>query len=143
MDYKFGQFTPEHLVKIREGVELFNEQKYWECHESLEDLWMEDRNDAARNVYWAIIQVAAACIHYRDHKIIGARGMIAKAKEKFKRCHDQAVLTNIVFQFLDWKELEEIVFKISDKDPELEEFEDLFNFRFKHYPHHESEKTDN
>lgn len=129
----YGTFTPEHLKKMKEGVELFNEQKYWECHESLEDLWLEDRMDAARNVYWAVIQVAAACIHYREKNLVGAAGMIAKAKEKFRRCRDQNILTEAALKFLDWEELEKIVFKISDK-PTLEEFSDLFNFRFKHYP---------
>ena len=45
---------------MREGVELFNQQMYWECHESLEDVWMEDKGDLARNVYWAVIQVVLA-----------------------------------------------------------------------------------
>lgn len=133
MEYHYGQFTPEHLFKINEGVELFNEQKYWECHEVLEDLWMEDRMDAARNVYWAIIQVAATCIHYRDGKIVGAQGMINKAKEKFRRCRDQNVVTDLVTKYLDWEELESLVMKIKDQGAELSDFEALFNFRFKHY----------
>jgi hypothetical protein len=134
VQYTFGQFTPEHLKKMKEGVELFNEQKYWECHESLEDVWMEDRGDSGRNVYWAVIQVAAACIHYRDQKIVGARGMISKAKEKFKRCRSEHVLTQLAFDYLDWEELEKIVFQIPDTDTELKDFEALFNFRFKNYP---------
>ena len=133
MDYKFGQFTPEHLAKIQEGVELFNEQKYWECHESLEDLWMEDKNDSARYIYWAIIQVAAACIHYRDSKIIGAQGMINKAREKFRRTRELHVLTPIVLKYLDWEELEALVAQIKEKDAKLEDFEELYNFRFKNY----------
>ena len=134
MDYKFGQFTPDHLHRMKEGVELFNQQMYWECHEALEDVWMEDRNDSARNVYWAVIQVAAACIHYRDNNVIGARGMIYKAKEKFKRCRDLHVVTDVVLNNLDWKELEELVFSIKDKDAEIKEFEPLYDFRFKKYP---------
>jgi predicted metal-dependent hydrolase len=133
VDYKFGQFTPEHLAKIQEGVELFNEQKYWECHESLEDLWMEDKNDSARYIYWAIIQVAAACIHYRDSKIIGAQGMINKAREKFRRTRELHVLTPIVLKYLDWEELEALVAQIKEKDAKLEDFEELYNFRFKNY----------
>lgn len=133
MDYKYGQFSPDHLAKMKEGVQLFNEQKYWECHESLEDVWIEDRHDAARTVSWAVIQVAAACIHYRDDKIIGAQGMVNKAKEKFRRCHELHVLTPLVFQYLDWKELEELVMKIPEKDAKLEDFEELYNFRFKNY----------
>ncbi|HXH29967.1 MAG TPA: DUF309 domain-containing protein [Bacteriovoracaceae bacterium] len=120
---------------MEEGVKLFNEQKYWECHESLEDVWMEDRNDPARNVYWAVIQVAAACIHYRDSKIIGAQGMIGKAKEKFKRLRDQDILTDLAFRFLDWDELEKIVFRIPDGErSKLEDFSEVYAFRFKSYP---------
>ena len=122
MEYKFGQFTPEHLAKIQEGIELFNEQKYWECHESLEDLWMEDKNDSARYIYWAIIQVAAACIHYRDSKIIGAQGMINKAREKFRRSRELHVLTPLVLKYLDWEELEKLVAQIKEKDAKLEDF---------------------
>jgi hypothetical protein len=133
VDYKFGQFTPEHLAKIQEGIELFNEQKYWECHESLEDLWMEDKNDSARYIYWAIIQVAAACIHYRDSKIIGAQGMINKAREKFRRTRELHVLTPLVLKYLDWEELEKLVAQIKEKDAKLEDFEELYNFRFKNY----------
>jgi hypothetical protein len=136
MEYKFGQFSPEHLAKMAEGIALFNEQKYWECHESFEDLWMEDKNDPARNIYWAIIQVAAACIHYRDDKIVGAQGMINKSKEKFRRCREQNILTPLALKYLDWEELEKLVMKIKDKDAQLQDFEELFNFRFKNYTPH-------
>lgn len=119
---------------MEEGVKLFNEQKYWECHESLEDVWMEDRNDPARNVYWAVIQVAACCIHYRDSNLIGAQGMILKAKEKFRRCRDQNILTALAFDYLDWEKLEKIAFEIPDQKPELKDFENIFDFRFTHYP---------
>lgn len=133
--YSYGQFTPDHLFKMREGVELFNEQKYWESHEALEDVWMEDRQDPARNVYWAVIQVAAACIHYRDSNLIGAQGMIYKAKEKFRRCRDQHILTDIAFKFLDWEELEADVMKIPDTNKStLHDFAELFEFKFKNYP---------
>ena len=138
MEYKYGQFSPEHLAKMEEGVRLFNDQMYWESHESLEDVWMEDRNDQARTVSWAVIQVAAACIHYRDNKLIGAQGMILKAKEKFRRCHDLHILTPLVLKYLDWQELEALVMKIPEKEAKLEDFEDLYNFRFKNYQPHPS-----
>jgi len=75
----------------------------------------------------------AACIHYRESNLIGARGMITKARKNFVRCRDQHILTNLAFKYLDWEELEEIVFAIPDKDPELKDFEAIFDFRFKHY----------
>jgi uncharacterized protein len=133
VEYKFGQFGPEHLLKMEEGVKLFNDQLYWECHEALEDVWMEDRQDPARNVYWAVIQVAAAMIHYRDGKIIGAQSMINKAREKLKRCRDQHILTPLAFRYLSWEELEQLVGEIKENGAVLEDFEKLFNFRFTAY----------
>ncbi len=130
MAYVFGQFTPEHLKKMEEGIHLFNEQKYWECHESLEEIWLEDRTDNARYIYWAVIQVAAACIHYRDSKIIGAQGMIAKAKEKFRKARELHVLTPEV-EKLNWYELEAMVMRVPETPhSNLDHFKELFEFRF-------------
>jgi predicted metal-dependent hydrolase len=128
-------FNDSHLKKMAEGIKLFNEQKYWECHEALEDVWMEDRQDPTRNVYWAVIQVAAACIHYRDQNLIGARGMISKSKEKFKRCRDLHLLTDLAFKYLDWEEFERLTMAVPEGDKsQLKDFSPLFDFRFKHYP---------
>lgn len=127
-------FTQDHLHKIEEGLRLFNEQKYWECHEVLEDQWMEDRDDNARYIYWAIIQVAAACIHYRNQNLPGAQGMITKAKEKFRRSRELNLLGTVVMQKLDWEELESLVMKIpKGSASRLEDFSDLFDFRFNSY----------
>jgi uncharacterized protein len=127
-------FEEEHLHKMQEGLDLFNQQKYWECHEALEDLWMEDRQDPVRNIYWAVIQVAAACIHYRDHNLIGCQGMITKAKEKFKRCRDLHVLSDFAISKLNWNEFESIVMNIpSGSESKLEHFHGIFEFRFTNY----------
>jgi predicted metal-dependent hydrolase len=123
-------FTLDHLEKMKEGMTLFNEQKYWECHEALEDLWMEDRQDPARNVYWAVIQVAAACIHYRDGNLIGAQGMISKAKEKFRRCREKNLLSELLRSKLNWDQLEDLALKIPDTESKLEDFKKIFDFRF-------------
>ncbi len=123
------QFTSEHLAKMKEGIELFNEQKYWECHESLEDVWIEDKNDPVRNVYWAVIQVAACLIHYRDDNPVGAHGLLKKSKEKFKRCEDMFIENDLLFNSLKWKELKKLVFNLNPED-KLSRFQELFEFRF-------------
>lgn len=127
-------FTTRQLKSMSEGVRLFNEQKYWECHEALEEIWLEERQDPARNIYWAVIQVAASCIHYRDGKIIGAQGMIMKSKEKFRRCREFNLVNEDVKKFLSWEELEDIVMRIPDGTASvLGDFKDLFEFRFRNY----------
>lgn len=134
MKYSYGQFSDEHLGLMTEALTLYNQQKYWECHEALEDLWMEDRGDNARYIYWAIIQVAASCIHYREKNLIGAHGMLSKAKEKFRRARELNVLTELVFKYLNWAEFEELAMRVPDQNSTLEDFTPIYNFRFSNYP---------
>ena len=72
---------------------MFNEQKYWECHEELEHHWLEDSGDNARLIYWAVIQVAAAMYHYRDKNLIGVQGLLKKARDKLVRAEKNKVET--------------------------------------------------
>lgn len=132
MDEAYGKFTEEHLARSKEGFDLFNEQKYWECHEVFEDLWKEDVTDKARYIWWAVIQVAAAMIHYRDNNLIGARGLITKAKNKFDKIDEYNVTTEFVFKYLEWEKLTKMVRSVPD-EPELEDFTELYKFRFKDY----------
>jgi hypothetical protein len=116
------------------GIELFNQQKYWECHEVLEDLWAQDAHDPVRYIYWAVIQVAAVCIHYRDKNLIGAQGMLSKAKEKFKRSRELNILNEFALNELDWDTLEAVVMRIPEKkDSHLEDFSQLYHFRFNNF----------
>ena len=75
-DYSYGQFSPEHFEKMKKGIELFNQQMYWECHEELEHHWLEDAGDNARLIYWSVIQVAAAMYHFRDENMEGVHGLL-------------------------------------------------------------------
>lgn len=124
-------FDAGHLAKMKEGIQLFNEQKYWECHESLEDVWAEDNHDPVRYIYWAVIQVAATCIHYRDHNLIGCQGMMTKAKDKFKKCRELHILSDLALKELHWNRLEAMAMRIPDGTKStLEDFEEIYQFRF-------------
>lgn len=125
---KESGFTQDNLATVRHGIELFNAQKYWECHEDLEHHWLEEAGPL-RNVYWAIIQVAAAMIHYRDGNIIGARGLIFKAKQKFDRCESFHIESPILDKYLSWTVLKKLVRQVP-AEPELNDFKNLFEFRF-------------
>lgn len=123
------QFEISNLELMRKGIELFNAQKYWECHEELEHHWLEEPGNI-RNVYWAVIQVAAAMIHYRENNLIGATGLINKAKQKIDRVEKMNLENMILYENLDWKALKKLVRKVPDI-PELSDFKLLFEFRFK------------
>lgn len=123
-------FGPEHLQKMQEGLERFNRQHYWECHESLEEIWLEDRTDPVRNVYWAVIQVAASMVHFREKNLVGATGMLNKSREKFMRCRDLGVVTPFLETSLNWIALENLVSAVPSEPTDLVPFSRIYDFRF-------------
>lgn len=123
------QFSVEHLKKMAEGIKLFNSGHFWECHEELEDHWLEDMGDDCRYVYWVVIQVATALLHHRDDNLAGAEGMLRKAKEKLLHCESKDVESDILYRFLGWKKFKSLVREIP-KEPTLEDFEKLAQFKF-------------
>lgn len=132
-DYHFGQFTPDHLVKIKEGVELFNKEFFWECHEVLEDVWMEDTYDDVRYIYWAIIQVAASLHHVRDKNEIGARGMLSKAKEKLIQAEEKNVESDVVYKYLSWEKFKKTIRDIPSDSTNLDDYRELYHFKFSEF----------
>lgn len=60
--------TPQKSVDkneaIAEGVRLFNEERFWECHEVLEQAWHVSKG-AERDAIQSIILTAAAFVHYQ------------------------------------------------------------------------------
>lgn len=65
-----------------EGIRLFNEGHYFECHEMLEDLWHPSK-DQERLHYQGLIQAAIAVEHYRKDNWTGALGLYGKALDKW------------------------------------------------------------
>lgn len=51
-----------HDERFIEYIALFNERAFWECHEVLEDLWL-DTYDGDRHFYQGLIHFAAAFHH--------------------------------------------------------------------------------
>src|SRR5262245_17764644 len=47
--------------RFLEGLHLFNEKEYFECHEVIEDLWLDTPSDDKwRDLYKGVIQAAAS-----------------------------------------------------------------------------------
>ncbi|ATH06606.1 hypothetical protein BIY24_01245 [Halobacteriovorax marinus] len=132
--YYYGQFTEEHLKLLKTGISLYNEEKFWECHEEVEDLWLADYGDDARYVYWVVIQVATSLYHYLDDNLNGAEGMIRKAKRKLEICEKKNVETELLYKYLSWEKFKKIIRKIPEKS-KIEDYNELYSFKFKN-PNH-------
>ena len=61
-------YPPQYL----EGLRLFNEQDFFECHDVLEELWSDIVGDQ-RQFYQGLIQVAVALFHFGNGNLGGAR----------------------------------------------------------------------
>ncbi len=79
--------TPEQLQarlgEFHEAIEQFNDGYYFESHETLEDLWMVTPLPE-RDLFQAIIQLAAAFVHYARGEYPGIIKLLDAAADKLR-----------------------------------------------------------
>lgn len=63
---------------LRTACEQFNRGEFWECHETLEEIWQEEPGEV-RDLYKGLIQVAAAYVHLSRGNYRGADRLLATA----------------------------------------------------------------
>ncbi|MEB3282650.1 MAG: DUF309 domain-containing protein [Lyngbya sp.] len=54
-----------------QGIEEFNQQEYYACHDTLEALWMEAM-EPTKKFYQGILQIAVGLYHLSNHNWRGA-----------------------------------------------------------------------
>ena len=67
IDLRLLDTTPKVVDKdeaLAEGVQLFNEERFWECHEALEQAWHPSEG-IERDAIQSIILTAAAFVHHQ------------------------------------------------------------------------------
>jgi hypothetical protein len=124
---KFSPFTEKHYQKVLPGLLLYNEKKFWECHEVLEDVWLEDVGDGVRYIPWAIIQCAASMYHYDAENQVGMFSMLKKAREKFIFIQDHKLLNSDFREKMNWNQFEGLVFHENES---WKDYLSLRNFEF-------------
>lgn len=55
-----------------EGLRLFNDEEFFECHDVLEELWAETRG-GERKFYQGLIQLSISLFHFGNDNYGGAR----------------------------------------------------------------------
>ena len=64
--------------QLHEGMRMFNDGLYWECHEVLEEIWLE--TPYPQRFFWsALIKLAVGLHHAERHNLHGARVKIGDA----------------------------------------------------------------
>ncbi|MES2642044.1 MAG: DUF309 domain-containing protein [Myxococcota bacterium] len=71
-------------ARYHEGLHLFRERQWFECHEVLEALWRELPRGPGRDYVQGLIQLAVSLEHWRRGNPRGAWGQWTKARAKFE-----------------------------------------------------------
>ncbi|MCX7707661.1 MAG: DUF309 domain-containing protein [Anaerolineae bacterium] len=68
---------------LHRAVEQFNAGEYWECHETLETLWVAERRPV-RDLYQGLLQVGVAFHHLQNRNYAGAIKMFRRGLPRLR-----------------------------------------------------------
>ncbi|MDP9021191.1 MAG: DUF309 domain-containing protein [Actinomycetota bacterium] len=72
---------------LAKAVELWNQERFFEAHEVLEDVW-NAAPDGDRLFWQGVIQVAVGCCHHQRGNVPGSVALLRKAAEKLAEYPD-------------------------------------------------------
>jgi len=76
--------TEEVEPAFWEGVEQFNRQQFYACHDTLEEIWMEAM-EPQRTFYQGILQIAVALYHLGNANLRGATILLGEGSNRLRR----------------------------------------------------------
>lgn len=80
--------------RLLKGIELFNEEEFFECHEVIEGLWLATQ-DEYKDLYKGVIQAAVALHHLERGNISGARKLYGTSEKYLRKYVPQALGLNV------------------------------------------------
>jgi uncharacterized protein len=85
-DVRVGEWIEEHAPAdldeaLELGVALWNDQRFFEAHELLEQVW-HAAPEADRRFWQGVIQVAVGCTHHQRGNHVGAISLLRRAASK-------------------------------------------------------------
>ncbi|KAB2880749.1 DUF309 domain-containing protein [bacterium] len=86
-------------VLWQKALRQFNEENFFECHETLEVNWLTEKDEEQRNLLQGIIHMAAALLHRRKNNNVGYRRQLEKGLIKLNgvrlNVYDEKLRTNL------------------------------------------------
>jgi predicted metal-dependent hydrolase len=74
---------PQDDPRLHKGIDEFNQQLFFECHETLEEIWLEEHGED-RRFYQGIIQIAAGYFKLQQGVPAGAVKLWRMGLEKIE-----------------------------------------------------------
>jgi len=100
------QLDAQELAAFRRGVAQFNAGLYFECHDTIEDVWSGVRGPA-RDFFQGLIQVAVGRYHWSRGNTAGALSLFGRARKRLEAYGDRYWGFDLAAQraaLLDWCE---------------------------------------
>ena len=100
------RLDPDVIREIRKGVEEFNSGRFFECHDTLEDVWRGIRGHA-RNFFQGLIQVSVGFYHLDNGNLVGAESQFEKALRNltpYGDCYAGMELAGLCREVQSWLE---------------------------------------
>lgn len=98
---------PERKQELfQRGIACFNERRFFECHEVLEEIWLSETPEE-KPFYQGLIQVAAGFHHYQNGNLTGAGSLTRQGLEKlaaFPPDHHRIDLAGLRARLAPWLE---------------------------------------
>ncbi len=95
--------------QLKRGIEQFNQGCYFECHDTLEELWMETAGED-RLFLQGLIQVSVGFYHFFNRNFKGSASQFTKGLQKLERyrpVHRGIELHEFMRQVVGWLVLAE------------------------------------
>ncbi len=72
-------------ARFRRAIGELNSRHFFECHETLEALWIEDVRSHERRFFQGILQVAVGLLHLSNLNHRGAKNLLERGCDKIER----------------------------------------------------------
>jgi uncharacterized protein len=82
------QLDAEARLAFAKGVAEFNAGHFFECHDTLEEMWNGVRGPS-RDFFQGLIQVSVAFYHLDNRNLAGAESMLRRALKRFEKYPDR------------------------------------------------------
>lgn len=76
------------------GIRQFNNREWYECHETLEELWIGESGEV-RDLYQGTLQLAVALHHWRNGNFGGAVALLAGGAELLQGVSDACLWIDV------------------------------------------------
>lgn len=80
--------TTDFHEQYREGLRLFNEEDFFECHEVFEELWSESQGNDKKFLQ-GMIQAAVALFHFGNENFGGAKKLYHSSRQRLEVLGDE------------------------------------------------------